>query len=107
MKLRPTQLVCLALLLSTLSIADLPALAQADYRVQCSYLLVLSDYGNLTSTAKRQQPKANPATAPRNIRQVDLPSAARAVAQTVWTMRPPSAHYAALQSFTGFGRASA
>jgi hypothetical protein len=112
MKRRSLQLVCLALLLSTLSLTDSPAVAQANFQMQCSYLRVLGDYGRLL-TAVRPHPKtprrgfhAKPAQPDTDHtgRGESLRSGARMVVNTVWSMRPPLAQYAALQSFTGFGR---
>jgi hypothetical protein len=116
MKRRSLQLVCLALLLSTLSLTDSPAVAQANFQMQCSYLRVLGDYGRLWTAARQQQPMpqrrsyhppfaSGPASVATRIH--TLPPAARATISTAWDMRPPSAQYAALQSFTGFGRARA
>jgi hypothetical protein len=113
MKRRSLQLVCLALLLSTLSLTDSPAVAQANFQMQCSYLRVLGDYGRLWTAARQQQPKPGrggfdtalaPVSAKAATRTHTLPPADKAAVETAWDMRPPSAQYAALQSFTGFGR---
>jgi len=109
MKLRTSQLVCLALLLTTLSYAGSPALAQtqlqAQLQMQVTYLRVLGDYGRIWTAANRQKPQANRrgtslTVCPKAVRSFSLAPAAMAVVQTPWTMRPPSAQYASLQAFT-------
>ena len=116
MKRRPVQLVCLALLLSALSYTGSPALAHAEYQMQCGYLRVLEDYSRLWNAPRRQRQQPQPATrsfhlalAPKDspTRILTLQAASVAAVRTTWTMRPPSANYAALQSFTGFGRFTA
>ena len=113
MKLRPSQFVCLALLLATLSYAGSPALAQtqlqAQLQMQVTYLRVLGDYGKLLSAANRQKPQSKAratraALSPRTARIYTLAPAALAVVQTPWSMRPPSAQYASLQAFTASSR---
>ena len=113
MKLRTSQLVCLALLLTTLSYAGSPALAQtqlqAQLQMQVTYLRVLGNYGKLLTSANRQKPqskarKGRAALSPRTARIFTLAPAAMAVVQTPWSMRPPSAQYASLQAFTASSR---
>lgn len=113
MKLRPSQLVCLALLLTTLSYASSPALAQtqlqAQLQMQVTYLRVLGDYGKLLTAANRQKPQSEARTTRATIstnqaRVYTLTAAAMAVVQTPWSMRPPSAQYASLQAFTASSR---
>ncbi len=109
MKLRPIQLVCFALLLSTLSLADSSALAQGAVPLRATYLgaLLFPGYESESSLPKRAKPVA--ASRKIFVRNTSAPLASAAVAalQTVWAMRPPSAHTVALQSVTGFGRRSA
>ena len=113
MKLRPSQLVCLALLLTTLSYAGSPVLAQtqlqAQLQMQVTCLRVFGDYGKLLTAANRQklQTKAREtrtAIIPTKARNFVLTSDALAVVQTPWSMRPPSAQYASLQAFTASSR---
>ena len=113
MKLRTSQLVCLALLLTTLSYAGAPALAQtqlqAQLQMQVTYLRVLGDYGRILTAANRQKPQVNRRSssltiAPRPVRSFTLAPNAISVVQTPWTMRPPSAQYASLQAFTASSR---
>ena len=113
MKLRTSQLVCLALLLTTLSYAGSPALAQtqlqAQLQMQVTYLRVLGDYGKLLTAANRQKPQSKARSTgavlrPRTARIYTLAPDALAVVQTPWSMRPPSAQYAALQAFTASSR---
>ena len=113
MKLRTSQLVCLALLLTTLSYAGSPALGQTELRaqlqMQVQYLRVLGDYGRILAKADRQSPQATERSlsrtiTPRPVRSFTLEPAALAAAQTPWTMRPPSAHYASLQVVTASSR---
>ena len=106
MKLRPIQLVCLALLLATLRLADPTALAPGDYALQAGYLnALLSKSLPETRTAAVPQPAgtrqipAPPATS--TLADAALPHASLS---TPWTMPHPALHSAALQSFTGFGR---
>lgn len=109
MKLRTSQLVCLALLLTTLSYAGSPALAQTQLQMriqmQVTYLRVLGDYGKLLTAPNRQKTgsevrTSRTAISPRTARIYPLTAAALAVVQTPWSMRPPLAHYASLQAFT-------
>jgi len=113
MKLRTSQLVCLALLLTTLSYAGSPALAQtqlqAQLQMQVQYLRVLGDYGRILTAADRQSPQVNRRSSsqtitPRSVLSFTLEPAAMAAVQTPWTMRPPSAQYASLQAFTASSR---
>jgi len=113
MKLRPSQLVCLALLLTTLSYAGSPALAQtqlqAQLQMQVTYLRVLGDYGKLLTAANRQKPQSEARTtratlSPNKTRVFTLAPASLAVIETPWSMRPPSAQYASLQAFTASSR---
>jgi len=113
MKLRTSQLVCLALLLTTLSYAGSPALAQthlqAQLTMQMQYLRVLGDYTRILTAANRQSPQANRRSstltiAPPPARSFTLEPAAMSAVQTPWTMRPPSAQYASLQAFTASNR---
>lgn len=107
MKLRPIQLVCLALLLATLRLADPGAPAPGQLVLQARYLNVLLGQTNthaIEATGQRQSARRAPA--PRSVT-TTLAAAALAALETPWTMRPPSAHQAALQSVTGFGRRSA
>ena len=113
MKLRTSQLVCLALLLTTLSYAGSPALAQtqlqAQLQMQVQYLRVLGNYGKLWTAASRQKPRADRRAtsltiSPRPVRGFTLAPAAMAAVQSPWTMRPPSAHYASLQAVTASSR---
>jgi hypothetical protein len=113
MKLRTSQLVCLALLLTTLSYVGAPALAQtqlqAQLQMQVTYLRVLGDYSRILTAANRQKPPANRrstslTTSPRPVRSFTLKPASMAAVQTPWTMRPPSAQYASLQAFTASSR---
>jgi len=109
MKLRPFQLVCFALLLCTLSLADSSALAQGVVPLQASYLgaLLFPDY----ESGSRRSEKAKPIPERRKafVRSAPaaLPPAELATLATAWSMRPPSAHTAALQSVSGFGSPSA
>ena len=113
MKLRTSQLVCLALLLATLSYAGSPALAQTQFQaqltMQVNYLRVLGDYSRIWSAANRQQSQATHrraarTTTPRPTRSFALAPSLLAAIQLPWTMRPPSAQYASLQAFTASSR---
>jgi hypothetical protein len=118
MKLRPVQLVCLALVLSTLSLADSSALVPGQYGMQAGYLraLFLKDYAetwNGTEQQRKTKPTRSLYLAGRRAGGAGerasrgLSAACCAAIGTAWTMRPPSAQNAALQTFTGFGRVSA
>lgn len=102
MKLRPIQLVCFALLLSTLALADSSALAQGVVPMQARYLGALFFPGYQASVVRETQKRPairRRATYLRKPR-LALPPASVALLRTAWTMRPPSAHTAALQSAT-------
>ena len=112
MKLRPVQLVCLALLLATLRLADPAALTPVDFAARTAYLKILlrPDSHETYAEAKPNKLPLRPIPAPavRSVRLlVALAPVARAVLSTPWSMPPPAFHSAALQSATGFGRASA
>ncbi len=110
MKLRPVQLVCLALLLATLRLADPAALAPDDFALRAGVLNILLRT-ELAETCSRPVPRAlrtrripvpairaaQPATA--------LAVSAVAALEARWTMPPPARHSAAVQSFTSFARA--
>jgi hypothetical protein len=113
MKLRTSQLVCLALLLTSLSYAASPAIAQtqlqAQLTMQVQYLRVLGDYGRILSASTTHRNQVNRGSAsrtvsPKPIRSFTLASESRAAIQNPWTMRPPSAQYASLQAFTASSR---
>jgi len=109
MKLRPIQLVCFALLLCTLSLADSSALAQGVVPMQARYLGALLFPGYEAGSSRPEMAKPVAARRKAFIRNmpVALPPAAVATLEMAWAMRPPSAQTAALQSVTGFGRRSA
>ena len=95
MKLRTSQLVCLALLLTTLTYAGSPALGQTELRaqlqMQVQYLRVLGDYGRILATAIHQSPGSaqrglSRTITPRPIRRFTLEPAAKAAAQIPWTI---------------------
>jgi hypothetical protein len=119
MKLRPIQLVCLALLLSTLRLTDPSVLTPASFSLQSSYLRALlnQDYDEVWNS---QRPTSQdhtddtvsrtghiPAIFTTRKPPITLAPEHAALTKTVWTMRPPSAQCAALQSVTGFGRTRA
>ncbi len=110
MKLRPVQLVCLALLLATLRLADPAALAPDDFALRAGVLNVLlrGEMGerSAAATARPLQARSIPAPAVHAARSAE----ARTPAQTFalrcrWTMPPPATHSVAMQSFTSFLRA--
>lgn len=112
MKLRPVQLVCLALLLAALRLADPTALAPGDYALQAGYLdALLSNAHANPQTASAPQPLPGsevpvPATIIAAATDV-LSPASRCTLNFPWTMSHPASHSAALQSFTGLGRRTA
>ena len=111
MRIRPIQLVCLALVLSTLSLADTSALAPANYLEVFLHDYVRVWTGSVHQTAKVVRRTVGVYT--RTYTQIArttarfLTASSRAAVQTPWAMRPPSAQCAALQSVTGFGRRTA
>ena len=108
MKLRPVQLVCLALLLATMRLADPAALAPEDFALSAGVLSVLlrTELAEGWSQAKPQPLPARripAAFAAREPRTLCTPSLH--VSEASWTMPPPARHSADLQSFTSFLRA--
>jgi hypothetical protein len=105
------------LLLSTVRVADASALSRSDLLVRGSYLQVLlEDYawGNQIwsgaglaeiRTAARRPGRSRAGWSRRA--GAALPPASLAAAAAAWTMRPPSAHCATLQTVTGFRRQAA
>ena len=114
MRLRPVQIVCLAILLSSMRMANASALPPLQRDIQGPYLALvvghdglavwteihLSDLQHLSAHVQ-----VSPASAarPRYNLAMDLAPASLAHARTPWTLKPPSAQYLALQSVTGFG----
>ncbi len=112
MKLRPVQLVCLALLLAALRLADPTALAPGDYALQAGYLdaLLSNAHANpRTASAPQPCPAAKSLRRrPSSAAATDVLSpASRCTLNFPWTMPHPASHSAALQSFTGLGRRTA
>ena len=105
MKLRPVQLVCLALLLATLRLADPAELAPDDFALRAGVLNVLLRT-ELAREALQPAPRAPlgrriPAPAIRADRST---LALISAIEAPWTMPPPAVQSAAVQSFTGFLR---
>ena len=110
MKMRPVQLVCLALLLATLRLADPAALAPDDFALRAGMLNVLLRGEPVelraVAAAKPLTPSRIPAPAARAARLVaGLPAAQTFALRCRWTMPPPATHSVAVQSFTSFLRA--
>jgi hypothetical protein len=97
MRLRNRHLVCLLLLLSTLSAADARSLRSADLTLGGRYISTL--LSQTAAAAALPKPLAEH-TAPPPTEAFLLPPASRALHAAVWTMRPPALHTAALQAFT-------
>lgn len=109
MKLRPVQLVCLALLLSTLRLADPAALPPDDLALRVGVLQVLLRT-ELAGEAAQPRPRTLPGRLPAPAAHVPraaaaLPPEAAIALQARWSMPPPARQSAAVQSFTGFLRA--
>ena len=108
MKFRPAQLVCLALLLGTLRLADPAALAPAEFALRAGYLQAL--LSSAPARAKFEAPRARrtsaiPAPAALLLSSTQAPHSPPAhLLRAIWTMLPPASQSAALQSVTGFGR---
>lgn len=110
MKLRPVQLVCLALLLAALRLADPAALAPDDFAFRAGVLNVLlrSDIAENQAAPTPKPPLSRhiPAPALQPKRQVEaLPAAGISALRCRWTMPPPAVQSVAVQSFTSFLRA--
>ncbi len=110
MKLRPVQLVCLALLLATLRLADPAALAPDDFALRAGVLNVLlrTELATQWSTARPQALRARGIPAPtlRTARAAaSISESDVTVLEARWTMPPPAVQSAAVQSFTSFLRA--
>jgi hypothetical protein len=97
MRLRNRHLVCLLLLLSTLSAADARSLRAGDLTLGGRYISTL--LSQTAATATLAKPLAEH-TAPARTATFVLPPASRALHTAAWTMRPPALHTAAIQAFT-------
>jgi hypothetical protein len=97
MRLRNRHLVCLLLLLSTLSAADARSLRTGDLTLGGRYISTL--LSQTAASAALPEPLAEHATPARTATFILAP-ASRALHATAWTMRPPAQHTAALQAFT-------
>jgi hypothetical protein len=97
MRLRNRHLVCLLLLLSTLSAADARSLRSGDLTLGGRYISTL--LSQTAASAIIAEPLAEHATPARTATFILAP-ASRALHAAAWTMRPPAQHTAALQAFT-------
>jgi hypothetical protein len=97
MRLRNRHLVCLLLLLSTLSAADARSLRTGDLTLGGRYISTL--LSQTAASAALPEPLAEHATPARTATFILAP-ASRALHAAAWTMRPPAQHTAALQAFT-------
>ena len=97
MRLRNRHLVCLLLLLSTLSAADARSLRSGDLTLGGRYISTL--LSQTAASAALPEPLAEHATPARTATFILAP-ASRALHAAAWTMRPPAKHTAALQAFT-------
>jgi hypothetical protein len=97
MRLRNHHLVCLLLLLSSLSAADARSLRSGDLTLGGRYISTLLYQS--ASSAALPKPVAEHIAPPRTATFVLAP-ASRALHTAAWTMRPPAQHTAALQAFT-------
>ncbi len=104
MKLRPIQLVCLALLLAALRMADPAALAPSDLALRAGVLNVLLRTeltSEWTEPASSPRPESRiPAPALRVVRKLSAPRIS-----APGSMPPPALQSAAVQSHTSFLRA--
>jgi len=96
MRLRNRHLVCLLLLVSTLSAADARSLRSRDLTLGGRYFSTLLCQGVTAATLPK--PLAEQ-TAPARIATFVLAPSDRALHTAAWTMRPPAQHTAALQAF--------
>jgi hypothetical protein len=97
MRLRNRHLVCLLLLLSTLSAADARSLRSGDLTLGGRYISTLLSQG--ASIDALPKPLAEH-TAPARIATFVLAPASRALHTAAWTMRPPAQHTSALHAAT-------
>jgi hypothetical protein len=97
MRLRNRHLVCLLLLLSTLSAADARSLRSGELTLGGRYISTL--LSQTAAIAALPKPLAEHIASPRTEALV-LPPAARALHGAPWTMRPPALHTAELHAFT-------
>ena len=97
MRLQNRHLVCLLLLLSTLSAADARSLRTGDLTLGGRYISTL--LSQTAASAALPEPLAEHATPARTATFILAP-ASRALHAAAWTMRPPAQHTAALQAFT-------
>ena len=97
MRLRNRHLVCLLLLLSTLSAADARSLRSGEITLGGRYNSTL--LSQTAAIAALTKPLAEHASSPRT-KALVLPRAARALHATAWTMRPPALQATALHAAT-------
>ena len=97
MRLRNRHLVCLLLLLSTLSAADARSLRSGELTLGGRYISTL--LSQTAGIAALPKPLAEHASSPRT-KALVLPPAARALQAAVWTMRPPALNAAQVQAAT-------
>jgi hypothetical protein len=97
MRLRNRHLVCLLLLLSTLSAADARSLRSGELTLGGRYISTLLCQS--AAAAVIAKPLAEHSTAPKT-EALMLPPASRALHAAAWTMHPPAKHTAALHTAT-------
>lgn len=114
MKLRPVQIVCLAILLSSMRMANASALPPLQRDIQGPYLALVVGHDGLAVWTEIHLSDLQHLSAQVHLSAVavdrphyslafGLTPASLAHARTPWTLKPPSAQYLALQSVTGFG----
>jgi len=106
MKLRPIQLVCLALLLATLRLADPAALPPSEFAFQAGYLNALLSSDHRDSAVSPTRVQRIPAPALITTREPkNLSASSRILIATPRPMRQPLANATAIASHTSFLRA--
>lgn len=106
MKLRPVQLVCLALLLATLRLADPAALAPGEFALRAGYLQVLlsPEVAERRAVKTKRVERVRVIPAPAGVVAARVAEVTPGAGRVAWAMLPPALQSVAVQQVTGFGR---
>jgi hypothetical protein len=96
MRIRTVQLACLILLLSSLSAAKGTTLRSGEFGLGGHYISTLLAQDNAATADE-----ASLSARFNDTRTSEIPTTAEAHVRTVWSMRPPAAHSAAVHALTG------
>jgi hypothetical protein len=99
MRFRSRHLACLLLLLATLGAAESNSQRDTSLTAGGRYISLLLSQRRAAAAVAEPNPES---AASYKVEATPLPSSSRALHTAAWTMRPPSAHTAALQAATSF-----